>query len=134
VNSLSIGACSRARLSPLPSARCFRLNRVHVPLHLTNKSNCCSDQINTDERIGVWKLKQTLSSILRRGNVPKTKTINLSPADFSDRTPIASLSRGVRGAVRKACLTQNRDHLIHTNFSKPHLILSLLRVKTRREV
>ena len=42
-----------------------------------------------------------------------------TPADFSDRTPIASLSRGVRGAVRKAChRPRPPSHVIDNNPSK----------------
>ena len=42
-----------------------------------------------------------------------------TPADFSDRPPIASLSRGVRGAVRKAChRPRPPSHVIDNNPSK----------------
>jgi hypothetical protein len=97
INPLERGACSRPRLSPPPGARCFKLNRVHVPLHLTNKSNCCSDLINADARIGVWKLKQNAKPNPSKGKRSK---------DQPSTSP---------------CPTQNHDRVIHTNFSKPHL-------------
>src|SRR6267142_4675309 len=73
--------------------------------------------MNSDARIGVWKLKQNCSAQSFEGKAfPRAQ--QQQPRQTFLTAPIASFSRGIRGALRKA---QERFYVNRQEPSKTHL-------------